>query len=134
MHLKPTIMLNGAGVRTILTVIYIAVFSVISPLGIAIGIGLVGTASDEYQGPAVTVLQGLATGTLIYVVFFEVLEKERAKGTNGIWQVQFFNREKITDVTFFQRIEHASIRNFSRFFSRMGSKSFISEQFVAGDF
>ena len=38
---------------------------------------------------AVTVLQGLATGTLLYVVFFEVWEKERQKSTSGILQVGF---------------------------------------------
>ena len=32
-------------------------------------------------------LQGLATGTLLYVVFFEVIEKERLKGTSGMVQV-----------------------------------------------
>ena len=31
--------------------------------------------------------QGLATGTLLYVVFFEVIEKERLKGTTGMVQV-----------------------------------------------
>lgn len=32
-------------------------------------------------------LQGVATGTLLYVVFFEVIEKERQKGTSGLVQV-----------------------------------------------
>ena len=31
-----------------------------------------------------TSLQGIATGTLMYVVFFEIIEKERAKGTSGV--------------------------------------------------
>ena len=31
--------------------------------------------------------QGLATGTLLYVVFFEVIEKERQGNTQGIIQV-----------------------------------------------
>ena len=39
------------------------------------------------QTVMVTILQGLATGTLLYVVFFEVIEKERLKGTSGIVQV-----------------------------------------------
>ena len=41
----------------------------------------------ETQTVMVTVLQGLATGTLLYVVFFEVIEKERLKGTSGMVQV-----------------------------------------------
>ena len=31
--------------------------------------------------------QGLATGSLFYVVFFEILEKERQKNVNGLLQV-----------------------------------------------
>ena len=30
--------------------------------------------------------QGLATGSLLYVVFFEILEKERSKNINGFAQ------------------------------------------------
>ena len=32
------------------------------------------------------VFQGLATGSLLYVVFFEILEKERSKDVNGFAQ------------------------------------------------
>ena len=40
------------------------------------------------QSPEVIALQGLATGTLLYVVFFELLEKERQKkGVNSLIQV-----------------------------------------------
>jgi zinc transporter 1/2/3 len=40
------------------------------------------------------VLQGLAAGTLIYVVFFEIIEKERNKGTNGLLQVSIMLRNR----------------------------------------
>merc|ERR1711974_114952 len=43
----------------------------------------------DVQESVVTVLQGLATGTLLYVVFFEVIEKERLKKTNGLLMVAF---------------------------------------------
>ena len=58
-------------------------------IGIAIGLGLTSTINSEAetQTVTVTVLQGLATGTLLYVVFFEVLEKEREKKRNGLLQV-----------------------------------------------
>ena len=36
------------------------------------------------QNNLITSLQGIATGTLMYVVFFEIIEKERAKGTSGV--------------------------------------------------
>ena len=77
----------------LLIVLYIGTFSLISPLGIGIGIGLTASAGseEELQTPTVTVLQALATGTLLYVVFFEVLEKERSdKNRNGLLQVIAF--------------------------------------------
>jgi len=80
-----------SGVKRLLVIVYIAVFSLISPIGIAIGLGLTSTINSEAetQTVTVTVLQGLATGTLLYVVFFEVLEKEREKKRNGLLQVVF---------------------------------------------
>jgi hypothetical protein len=66
-------------------------FSLFSPIGIAIGIALTETVSreEEVQSPTVIALQGVATGTLLYVVFFELLEKERArKGVNSLIQVR----------------------------------------------
>ena len=74
-----------------LIVAYMATFSLITPVGIGIGIALTETSTDEsdLQNAAVSILQGLAAGTLIYVVFFEVLEKERAKKANGLLQVRF---------------------------------------------
>ena len=68
---------------------YVSTFALISPIGVGIGIGLSETVPDEasLQNSLVTILQGLATGTLLYVVFFEVIEKERQKGTSGLVQV-----------------------------------------------
>jgi len=73
-----------------LTVLYISTFSLVTAVGAGIGIALseASTNSDaSMQGSFVTILQGLATGTLLYVVFFEVLEKERQSGTNSLFQV-----------------------------------------------
>ena len=66
-------------------------FALISPVGVGIGIALSETATTEaaIQNSLVTLLQGLATGTLLYVVFFEVIEKERIKGTSGLVQVKW---------------------------------------------
>lgn len=77
------------GIKTVLNIAFIATFSVISPVGAGIGIAISETVQDEasLQTSAVTVLQGLATGTLLYVVFFEVIEKERMKKTNGLLMV-----------------------------------------------
>ena len=78
------------GIKTVLTIAFIATFSIISPIGAGIGIAVSETVTSEasLQTSAVTVLQGLATGTLLYVVFFEVIEKERLKKTNGLLMVR----------------------------------------------
>ena len=71
--------------------VYMCVFSLVSPLGIAIGIGIssaAGTGGDAYT-LAVAILQALAGGTLIYVVVFEVLQREKSKGVSGMAQLAF---------------------------------------------
>lgn len=86
-----TRMVTSGQIKKLLIIIYMFIFAVISPIGIGIGIALTeaGTTAedDPVQGRAITILHGLATGTLLYIVFFEVLEKERQKGTNGLVQV-----------------------------------------------
>lgn len=65
-----------------LAVAYIFTYSVVSPLGMAIGILLSnGSNADDMEVVSV-ILQGLASGTLLYVIFFEVLSKDRS----GLWQ------------------------------------------------
>lgn len=78
----------SSGLKTILSIIYFSTFALISPVGAGIGILLSETIKTEAetQTVTVTVLQALATGTLLYVVFFEVIEKERQKGTSGMIQ------------------------------------------------
>jgi len=80
-----------SGLKPLLSIIYFSTFALISPVGAGIGILLSETVKSEAetQTVVVTVLQGLATGTLLYVVFFEVIEKERQKGTSGTIQVTF---------------------------------------------
>uniref|UniRef100_A0A2M4A675 Putative zinc transporter zip1-like isoform x2 n=1 Tax=Anopheles triannulatus TaxID=58253 RepID=A0A2M4A675_9DIPT len=97
-----------AAVRFRVAVAYIFVYSVVSPLGIAIGIALSSVGNDTNQTIEVVsvILQGLASGTLLYVIFFEILAKdsghshgggEKAEqqedhggynqpSTNGLWQ------------------------------------------------
>ena len=80
----------NSGLKTWVICIYVSTFALISPVGVAIGILLIETLESEAsaQGSLVVILQGLAAGTLLYVVFFEVIEKERVKGTNGLVQVR----------------------------------------------
>ncbi|GAB0092563.1 zinc transporter ZIP1 [Sergentomyia squamirostris] len=62
-----------------LAAIYVLTFAAVSPIGIAIGIGVSSTSDDASSSsiPA-AILQGLATGTLLYVIFFEILSKDRS--------------------------------------------------------
>lgn len=68
-----------AKTNVILSVIYVFTFAIVSPMGIGIGIGISGNESEATE-IASTFLQGLATGTLLYVVFFEILQKDRKGG------------------------------------------------------
>lgn len=75
--------LYQAGTPTRVYMVYMVVFALVSPLGIGIGIGitnLVTTLSPPYY-LAVGILQGLAAGTILYVVVFEVLQREKSKET-----------------------------------------------------
>ncbi|XP_076163272.1 zinc transporter ZIP1-like isoform X2 [Ptiloglossa arizonensis] len=64
--------------RWYLSVIYVCTFAVVSPLGIATGMFLVGGESAAAGGILPVLLQGLASGTLLYVVFFEILQEHRS--------------------------------------------------------
>ncbi|KAF4532653.1 hypothetical protein B566_EDAN009834 [Ephemera danica] len=81
--------LMNSGTRKCLVVLYVATFAVVSPLGIGIGIAVAegGNASDGATSAATVILQGMAAGTLVYVVFFEVLQRERANTQSGFFQL-----------------------------------------------
>ena len=90
--------------KNFVIVVYMSIFSLITPVGIGIGIAV--TESSNVEGGFVAILQALAAGTLVYVVFFEVLEKERVKKHNlgskkqlwcqlyGVIQVKLQNEKK----------------------------------------
>ncbi|GBP04007.1 Zinc transporter ZIP1 [Eumeta japonica] len=69
--------LVAARTRSWLSVLYVFTFSFVSALGIGVGILLVGGAGAAEAGLYSVVLQGLACGTLVYVVFFEVWRQDR---------------------------------------------------------
>lgn len=68
--------------RTIL--IYIGIFSIMSPLGALIG-AITKNKLDE--SPVVAGLNGVATGTLLYVTFFEVLQRDNNRQLTGVLQL-----------------------------------------------
>merc|ERR1712083_595122 len=71
--------------KPLVAILYMTVFCAVSPIGVGVGMAL--TSPDQEGEMALVVLQGLATGSLFYVVFFEILEKERQKNVNGLLQV-----------------------------------------------
>ncbi|XP_065334408.1 uncharacterized protein LOC135935779 isoform X1 [Cloeon dipterum] len=80
--------LMNSGTRKCLLVLYVATFAVVSPLGIAIGVAVAANADNTSTlTPTTVVLQGMAAGTLVYVVFFEVLQRERANTQSGFFQL-----------------------------------------------
>ncbi|CAK6432569.1 unnamed protein product [Pipistrellus nathusii] len=56
----------------------IFLFSLMSPLGIALGLVVPGTDSEVGGGLAQAVLEGVAAGTFLYVTFLEILPMELA--------------------------------------------------------
>lgn len=64
--------------------IYMGVFSVMSPLGALVG----AVTKNNLEGsPVVAGLNGVATGTLLYVTFFEVLQREKNSQLSGVLQL-----------------------------------------------
>lgn len=65
--------------------ISIVIFSVASPLGGLIGALVAGFTTEETAAGlmAPTMLQAISGGTILYVTFCEVLERERTKPMNG---------------------------------------------------
>jgi zinc transporter 1/2/3 len=61
--------------------IYLTTFAVMSPIGIAIGLGVTEEISNNpgVQASVIGILQGFAGGTLIYVTFFELLNEQSEK-------------------------------------------------------
>jgi len=69
-------------------VMYMVVLSIVTPIGVLIGI-IVTLYTDKASGEqllVVAVLQGLAGGTLLYITFFEVLARDKLSkyGMSGI--------------------------------------------------
>ncbi|KAK3728066.1 hypothetical protein RRG08_022117 [Elysia crispata] len=67
----------------------IFVFSIASPLGIAIGIGITDLWNSLSSGLVHGVLQGVASGTFLYIIFFEILPKEFNDGHDRLLKILF---------------------------------------------
>jgi len=70
-------------------IISILVFSLASPLGIGIGMGVANLPDTLPTDIANGVLQGIAGGTFLYITFFEVLPHELNVPSKRLWKVFF---------------------------------------------
>lgn len=73
--------------KLFLLFVYVATFAVVTPLGIGLGIVLSEEASAAGGNFVAVALQGMAAGTLLYVIFFEVLQRERSNTQSGFLQL-----------------------------------------------
>jgi len=73
-------------VRVGIYIIYMVTLGFVTPLGVVIGILVTEYITDPTPAHAlsVAILQAIAAGTLLYVTFMEVLERERKKTGNGL--------------------------------------------------
>ncbi|XP_013783195.1 zinc transporter ZIP1-like [Limulus polyphemus] len=78
--------LYSDGTHTITVLVYMAVFATMSPLGMLVAIV---TESSLQRSPDLVVgtLNGLATGTLVYVTFFEILQREKNSPLRSLLQL-----------------------------------------------
>lgn len=79
--------------RKTVLVMYVATFAIVTPVGIVIGMLLIqygtGGSVDGSPGMVAVILQGLAAGTLLYVVFFEVLARHKQSGFSHLLAIMF---------------------------------------------
>lgn len=78
--------LVSSRLKTAIIVAYIFTFAVVSPLGIGIGIILTNDGASA-TAVASVFLQGLASGTLLYVVFFEILQADKKHGLKQYFSI-----------------------------------------------
>lgn len=75
----------------VVDVCYIIIFAMMTPLGIAVGIAITTTSSESRGLNLISgMLQSLAAGVILYVVVFEIFQKERSKAqVIGLVQLAF---------------------------------------------
>jgi len=64
---------------------YLVTFSLVNPIGI--GLGMIISETGHADAVTEAVLQGLAAGTILYAVMFEILQREKEKNVSGLVQL-----------------------------------------------
>lgn len=68
-------------------ILVLVIFALVSPCGIVIGESINSTGDEISRDTASAILQGLATGTFLFVTFFEILLKELGNDHHNILKV-----------------------------------------------
>lgn len=71
--------ISQSGLRPFLVALFIVVFASMSPLGIALGLAVSHAPATLTRYAVIAVLQGISSGTFLYVTFIEILPKELLK-------------------------------------------------------
>ncbi|XP_060598647.1 zinc transporter ZIP1-like [Ruditapes philippinarum] len=69
------------------TICVIVVFALMSPCGVIIGESINLSGESEAKDLSSAILQGFATGTFLFVTFFEILQRELGSGDHDIFKV-----------------------------------------------
>ncbi|RWS23976.1 zinc transporter ZIP1-like protein [Leptotrombidium deliense] len=69
----------------IITTIHMILFSLTSPIGILLVI-LTESSVSEQKSPVLIILSAVATGTILYIIFFEILRRDKYKKLAGLVQ------------------------------------------------
>ena len=83
-----SVKLVQSALRPMWVVAYIGVFAMMSPLGIALGIGVI-EAKLAAGSLIQAILEGLAAGTFVYITFLEILPHELNSAENQLLKVLF---------------------------------------------
>lgn len=65
----------------------VLLFSVMSPIGIGIGMAVLQNTNEQSSSFASGILQGIANGTFLYVTFFEIFQRELAERGSRLLKV-----------------------------------------------
>ena len=84
-----SLQLMEAGTTSLGFALFLIFFSLTSPLGIGVGLAVLEIADDQTEVHQVTVavLQGLAGGAIVYLVVFELIQRERGRDVAGLLQL-----------------------------------------------
>ena len=107
------VQLVDADLNTKVVLICLAIFAAMAPLGVGIGLLLLNSLDSVVKTFMSGILQGIATGTFLYVTFFEVLPHELNIEDNKLIKIMFvmLGYFVITGICYFENSFHKASSN-----------------------